>query len=877
MISARDFCKEPGYPITIFLTYAFDPLFFERIPLEDLGVGGTRRILILGDAAEIGGAMERCAGQIFHLGRRYTLAEAKPSNLFHPKLIARLSPERGKVWIGSGNLTYTGWGGNHELAVSWPIGPGSDDNGAWLSDILRSVATVTGSESFHTQIEIIRAAVPWLSRTASASAQSPVLLGMPGRPLAPQLAQRWQGRRFKTLKVYTGSTDVDGAFLRWAHDAFGVKKATICLTPPFASFDAKQLAKLSLEVRFVERDPKRRVHAKFFWFSGPDGDAAVMGSANCSAAAWLANHAGGNVELITVYDAANRNAFAPILTDFDGEERLPKDALSAPAKPEELLGGTQGGIVYRLTSLRLRASGRTVEAIVEPVPDADHTTLVFGVKRKTYRIAMRRSGSRYSGRLTEDMSLGAETIFATLEIPSGASLVATQPRWIDNERAIENAAQSRTTDPNQKVFAGRGFSGANEQQIIEAIHSISTSLFNFETPDLGALTKERKGVGKNDADAEDGPTSPVDPSKMTYNLDDETSKSGGHSPGQDVMHGVSLRGVMRFLFASEDEPEIDLSQERWSADEPEANDASDATVDEPNKKPPPSSPPSGRSGAKALESLRQQIDELLFGLGKPRFAETCPAETFSQAMAFPILLAIKGNEEEWLPEDVLASIACRVVDTMFSKAYGRDKPRGLLRHVRARYVTQEKRSEFLKVVGDGVLYTVLLAALAKPEAKSLAALVQQGNAVALVMECLDLLAMAHPDQRSSLAKRVILPNVEFAINARAPAMAAAMAKLNASMHAWDRVHPGQAARSIMQKAGSVLWMTHGWEVAPRLPAQTYCSGVNLEAACSDTPEIRAALDELWKATRLGRDQDALVTQASTNLPEAIVTLSADPV
>ncbi|MDN3277849.1 hypothetical protein QWJ07_26535 [Frankia sp. RB7] len=855
MISARDFCKEPGYPTTIFLTYAFDPLFFERIPLEDLGIGGTRRILILGDAAEIGGAMERCAGQVFHLGRRYTLAEAKSSNLFHPKLIARLSPERGKVWIGSGNLTYTGWGGNHELAVGWPIGPGSDDNGAWLSNVLRSVATVTGSESFHTQIEIIRAAVPWLGKAAADPALSPVLLGMPGRPLAPQLAQRWQGRRFKTLKMYTGSTDVDGAFLRWAHDTFGLKKATICLTPSFASFDAKQLAKLPLEVRFVERDPKRRVHAKFCWFSGPDGDAAILGSANCSAAAWLANSANGNVELIAVYDAAERNAFAPILTDFDGEERLPKDVLRAPAKPEELPGGAQGGVVYRLTSLRLRASGRTLEAIVEPVPDAEHATLVFGVKRKTYRIAMTRSGNRFSGRLTEDMSLGAETVFAVLEISAGSALVTTPPRWLDNERAIENTARSRDVDPNQKVFSGRGFAGASEQQIIEAIHSISTSLFNFETPDFTDLTNERKGPDKNDAgaDAEDGPASPVDPSKLIYDLNDETLKSGTHSPGQDAIHGVSLRGVMRFLFASEDEPEIDLSQERWSADEPEANDASDAADDDVNTPPPP--PRGGRNAADALASLRQQIDQFLFGLAKPSFAEACPAETFSQAVVFPILLAIKGNEEGWLPEDVLASIVCRVVDTMFSKTYGRDKPRGLLRQVRTRYVTQEKRSEFLKVVGDGALFTVLLAALAKPEAQSLPALVQQGNAIAHVMECLDLVAVAHPDQRSSLAKNVILRNAEFAINTRAPALAAAMAKLNASMLAWDRIHPRQAGRSTMQKAGSVLWMPQGWEITPRSPAETYCSGINLDTVSSEAPDIQSAIDELWQAMRLGRVPD----------------------
>ncbi|WP_439401420.1 hypothetical protein ACNJYA_32890 [Bradyrhizobium sp. DASA03068] len=868
MISAREFCQEPGYPIAIFLTYAFDPLFFERIPLDDLAVGGSRRILILGDAGQIGDALKRCAGQIFHLGRRYTLAEAKPSNLFHPKLIARLSPEGGKVWIGSGNLTYTGWGGNHELATAWRIGPGKEDNGTWVSAILRSVGTVTGSESFRSQIEIVHASAPWLNRREDDPKLGPVLLGMPGRPLAPQLARRWEGRRFTTLKMYTGSTDVDGAFLRWAHDTLGVRKAVICLTPSFASFNVKQLAKLPLQIRFVERDPKRRVHAKFCWFSGPDGNAAVMGSANCSAAAWLANHANGNIELVTVYDAAERAAFAPILTDFDGEERLAKDVLTAPVKLEELPDNAGAGPAYRLTSLRLRASGRTIEALVEPVPDGEDAILTFELYRKVVRVAMKRSGTRYSGRLPEETSLGPEPVFATMQIQSGSTVAVTQPRWIDNERAIENAARGRQVDPNHQVFSGRGFAGASEQRIMEAIYAVSTSLLNFETPDLSISPLERKGATKpdTDADAESEPAGSVDPSKLTYRLSEQAKKSETHPPGQNDMHGVSLSGIMKFLFTSDDEPEIDLSQERWSADEPEKYEANGETENNPGKTPPPPPPATRRSDAEALATLRNQIDSFLSGLAKPRFAEACPPATLAQAIVFPILLCIKGNEEGWFSDDALASVACRVVQIVFVKPYGREKPKGLFRQVQARYAAEDKRPEFLKAIGDGALYTILLAALAKPEAQSVGALIQQADAIFHVLECPDLLAVSHPDQRSTLTQKLIIRDAGFAINERAAALAKAMKKLSMIMQQWDRVHPGRAGRSTMQRAGSVLWSAHGWEVTPRSPAETYCSGVNLEAAGVENLEIRDALDELWRAMQMGRSStEAEREQSAANI------------
>src|SRR5664279_2529799 len=133
MISTREFCREPGYPISIFLTYSFDPLFFERVPRDDLRVGGTRRIIVVADAGEVMQAMKRCMEQIFYLGREYVLAETKAANTFHPKMILRLSATGGRVWVGSGNLTFTGWGANQEMATAWSVGPGKEDSGAWLS------------------------------------------------------------------------------------------------------------------------------------------------------------------------------------------------------------------------------------------------------------------------------------------------------------------------------------------------------------------------------------------------------------------------------------------------------------------------------------------------------------------------------------------------------------------------------------------------------------------------------------------------------------------------------------------------------------------------------------------------------------------------
>lgn len=246
MASAREFCREVGYPVAIIFTYSFDPLFFERIPLADFSIGGSRRILIAADAIQASEAISNAIGQIAHLGRRYILAETAGANLFHPKLIARLSDTGGRVWLGSGNTTSGGWGGNQELATSWSIGPEQQDKGSWLDEILEAVSTLVRSSTFTDQLGEIRHVIPWLSARPPLIEPPPVLLGMPDKPLAPQLAARWLNRRFTELKICTGSTDESGAFLSWAHRTFGIERATICLSPAFASFRSQEIGKATL-------------------------------------------------------------------------------------------------------------------------------------------------------------------------------------------------------------------------------------------------------------------------------------------------------------------------------------------------------------------------------------------------------------------------------------------------------------------------------------------------------------------------------------------------------------------------------------------------------------------------------------------------------
>jgi hypothetical protein len=82
-----------------------------------------------------------------------------------------------------------------------------------------------------------------------------------------------------------------------------------------------------------------------------------------------------------------------------------------------------------------------------------------------------------------------------------------------------------------------------------------------------------------------------------------------------------------------------------------------------------------------------------------------------QALAFPLLLCVRGGEAGWLLKSELTTVAALVAEVIFDRFYGRDKPRGLFAVVHTRYLRQGKLDEFRRALGDGMLWAALLAAL----------------------------------------------------------------------------------------------------------------------------------------------------------------------
>ena len=90
------------------------PFLFEAVILDALVRGGGREALILADVEGVRASLSEQGAQ--RVGKDYEVEPVSVSNgVFHPKISVLCDAEECHLLVGSGNLTFGGWGGNCEI------------------------------------------------------------------------------------------------------------------------------------------------------------------------------------------------------------------------------------------------------------------------------------------------------------------------------------------------------------------------------------------------------------------------------------------------------------------------------------------------------------------------------------------------------------------------------------------------------------------------------------------------------------------------------------------------------------------------------------------------------------------------------------------
>lgn len=800
-MNPRDFAREPGYDLTIALTYSFAPIFFESVVLHDLRIGGSGSIVIVGDPHEVDSAIASSQMALEHLGRRYMLSPATHSNgAFHPKLMLRLGREDGQVLLGSGNLTSGGWGGNRELGTFWKFGPAHDDQGHWIIPLLANIESWCSGE--RERDAIIRAKlIPWIEKLISEESDElpPVLYSRSGSTLAKQLAARWSGRRFKKLFVATGSSDDRGAMLRWAHDTFGVTQVVLAGTPSALSFEPKRLEKLPCDIR-IKAVEDNLLHAKFYWFDGPDGPAAVFGSANCSAAAWLLDPGnGGNIETLVCFDEPKKADFSEVLSLFSGKTADPASVLMKQKAEDESdnVDDDTGDIVYRITTLDWNAQFAIASFVITPAPPEDALVkLVINDHSAEARCVANESG-RYQSHYSDDFEPGV--LFGSATIKIGRKQHKTSERWADCVVEFERSRSSvRTVDPLIGLEEDRDSNG--QRKLVNAIRLVVQTLFSDagHFPDPTVFAKQR---GKQESDEEAEPVQALDPLKVLCDLselerDRETHvRMKSHGSG-----GLSLSGILSLLFSSSGRGHIELEAEPTESDD---------DLPPPAKKKTPQPRSRDQLDELCVQRLADQVSEALNNLSTAEFADTCTAVQFVQATAFPLAVAELGRQQGWVSRERAERWSIRLFAILFR---GSGKGKSLLRKVEDRYEEADKSDVFEAAVGDGSLWAALVASLVNARWDGAGAEFEKALAIRELFREPSLLKTASAAQLLRYAKALRSKEATEMLTIHAPSIVGQIEQLESELAPyWNSHLQAGLGNTVPVKSGDLLWRRGvGW-------------------------------------------------------------------
>ncbi len=303
-IKLLDELKGGAWEAALCTTYNVSSPFFEEVILRRLRGSGCRHIVVLADAARVAEELASVARRPSYAGDVYTLAPMPAAAAFHPKVLLLVGPKRARLYVGSHNLTYAGFTANLEATGRVDVAGKDDRTGqALLADVLQWIERVTAE-----QPPAIRDAIRAFSAFTDAR-PGPAPIGdtffVGTETTGPSLFERVRSRapaRVRRIVLTAPFLDGDLSFVETLQQTFKAP-VVVGIDPAHVALDtsrARRLAKVDFVDARAALGRDTRLHAKAMLVEdAADAESVlVVGSANASAVAWLADGARGNVEAV---------------------------------------------------------------------------------------------------------------------------------------------------------------------------------------------------------------------------------------------------------------------------------------------------------------------------------------------------------------------------------------------------------------------------------------------------------------------------------------------------------------------------------------------------------------------------------------------------
>ena len=297
---------EKGYHTCIVTTFGLDFDTYETVVLPRLRGAGCRNNIVVADGRMLTLALDSRSSLPARAGSHYTVSGVGGNGgVFHPKLFLQVGRDRGRLMVGSANMT-AGLAGNLELIATFRSRGTGDAERQLIVQAWRYIGTFISPEQAH-QAQWMHARAPWLADGEVANdpirlvdaAEGALLLSGDRQGIDRRFAQLVNGpvRRLVVLSPY------------WDHSLDALvdlarqlepRRLGVLIDPATEAFPAeaaaRRLPKLEVYVRKAFGGT-RFMHAKAILALAEDADHLLVGSANCTTAALgSGDRAGANAE-----------------------------------------------------------------------------------------------------------------------------------------------------------------------------------------------------------------------------------------------------------------------------------------------------------------------------------------------------------------------------------------------------------------------------------------------------------------------------------------------------------------------------------------------------------------------------------------------------
>ncbi len=313
----------------VFLTYGVDLLFFERVVWQD----NWRNIIIIGDGQQLFRSLQSCKGgdDVRWANRKYVV-DGVYGTTYHPKMILLTTPNSGRMFIGSGNLGFSGYASGGEMFVQYDYDPEHTEfisafNYArgYLDELISGHYLRPRTEK---QLEKLFEDSPWLYHGFGSESES--VRSNSEKPFMEHFINKIDEDPVESLRILTPFYDEKLIALKRLIKELNPKYTEILLQEGQTSIDPNVLQELiktsdnKIVVKLIEVDEDNTyIHNKLYVATTKHKAICLQGSPNLSISAFLRMPPEGNFELGNIL-VGQRDEYNPLF------ERLSITDISCP-------------------------------------------------------------------------------------------------------------------------------------------------------------------------------------------------------------------------------------------------------------------------------------------------------------------------------------------------------------------------------------------------------------------------------------------------------------------------------------------------------------------------------------------------------------------